>query len=93
MGWAERGWPGLVQGLARVRPVERMSEHQVEVGQERFQFFFQVHHGGKVAAADDLPHDNAEHDFDLIQPRTVLGEIHEADAMRPVGQELTPRDL
>jgi hypothetical protein len=62
-----------------------MSEHQIEVSQERFQLGFQVCHRGEVAAADDLPHDDAEYDFDLIQPGTVLGEIHEADAMFRVG--------
>lgn len=72
VGRAEWRWPGLVQGLAGVRPVEGMSEYQVEVGQERFQFRFQVFHRSEVAATDDLPHDDAEHDFDLIQPGTMF---------------------
>ena len=72
VGRAERRWPGLVQGLAGVRPVEGMCEYQVEVGQERFQFRLQVFYRGEVAAADDLPHHDAEHDFDLIQPGTMF---------------------
>ena len=55
VGRAERRWPGLVQGLAGVRPVEGMCEYQVEVGQERFQFRFQVFYRGEVAAADAFP--------------------------------------
>jgi hypothetical protein len=72
VGRAEGRWPGLVQGFAGVGPVEGMGEYQVEVGQEGFQFCFQVFPRGEVAAADDLPHHDTEHDFDLIQPGTMF---------------------
>ena len=81
VGWAERRRLVLDEGLARVGPIKRVGQRQVVVAQKGPQLFFQIGDRGEVAAADDLAHDGAEHDFNLIQPRAVLGQEHEADAM------------
>ena len=79
--------------LAGVGPIEGMGQDQVEIVQKGPQLGFQVGDGGEVAAADHFTHHDAEDDFDLIQPGTVLGQEHEADAMGVVRQEGPPRGL
>ena len=93
MGWAEGRGAVVGEGFAGVGPVEGMGHREVEVVQKRSQLRFEVGHGCEVAAADDLPHHNAEDGLDLIQPRTVLRQEYEADAMLRSGQEFTPRGL
>ena len=60
-------WSGL-QGASGVGPLERLGEYLIEVGDKRQQFVAEVGHGGEIAAADDLAHDHAEDDLDLIEP-------------------------
>ena len=87
MGWAE-GWGlELDERLAGVGPIKGVSQCQIEIVQTGTQLGFQVGDGGKVAAADHFTLHDPEHDFDLIQPGTVLGQEHEADAMGGVRQK------
>ena len=76
-----------------VGPSERTGHRFVEVVQEALQFDFQVRHRREVAATDDLSHHNAEDHLDLVQPRTVLGKIHEPDPVAGIRQEFTPAGL
>src|SRR3954451_7051450 len=69
-----------LEGPSRVRPLEWLWEHLVEVLDERQQFRAEFIHRRETAATDDLAHNHPEHDLDLIEPRTVLGRVHEADA-------------
>ena len=78
----------LAQGFARVSPVERMGHGEVVVIQELPKLLLQVSDRRKAPSSNGLPHDDAEHGLDLVQPGAVLGQEHEADAMRFVGQEL-----
>lgn len=93
MGWAEGRGLELDERLAGVGPIKRMSQCQIEIVQKGTQLGFQVGDGGEVAAADDFTLHDAEHDFDLVQPRTVFGQEHEADAMGGVRQEGPARGL
>ena len=78
----------LAQWFAGVGPVERMGHREIVIIQELPKLLFQVSDGWKTASSDDLPHDDAKQGLDLVQPRAVFGQEHEADAMRYVGQEL-----
>ncbi len=81
MGWAVVDAGRLVKRLARVRPLERVGHRAVVVVEEAAEFLFQVVEGGEVPPTNHLPHDDSEHRLHLVQPGTVLGQIHEADAM------------
>ena len=76
----------------RESPAERLGENVIEVLDELNEFPLQIRHRGEAAATDHLPHDHAEDDLNLIEPRCVLGQEHEANAMVLVRQErLTTR--
>src|SRR3954452_3273317 len=79
-----------LEGASRVRPLEWLGEHLVEVLDERQQFRAEIVHRRETAPTDDLAHNNPEHDLDLIEPRAVFGRVHEADAVAPVRQEILP---
>ena len=83
VGWAEVGAVGF-EGLAGVRPIERVGHGFVVVGDEGAEFGVEVRHGGEVAAADDFSHDDPKHRFDLVEPRAVFGQVYEANAVRLV---------
>jgi hypothetical protein len=59
-----------------------------EIGDESHQLLLQIGHGSKVPPADDLAHDHAEDDLNLVQPRHMLRQEHEADAMAALAQKL-----
>ena len=63
--------------LSGVGPSEWTGHRFVKVVQEALQFVFQIRHRREVAATHDLSHHNAEDHLDLVQPRTVLGKVHE----------------
>src|SRR5262249_46657233 len=50
----------------------------------------QVFRRGEVPPADHLAHDDPQDDLHLVHPRTVLGRVDEAHAVRQVTQELLP---
>src|SRR4051794_17496587 len=69
-------------------PFEGLGHHLVEVLNEVQNLRSQVFLGGKTAAADDSPDQDAEPDLHLVQPRAVLRRVDEADAVAGVLQEL-----
>src|SRR5215471_8515368 len=79
-----------LEGASRVRPLEWLGENLVEVIEKRQQFRAEILNRRETAAADDLAHNHPKHDLDLIEPRTVLGRVHEPDAMALLHQELLP---
>ena len=87
MRWAVVGSFGWLQGFAGVSPVEGMGHGRVVVIQESAQLIFEVLEGGEVSASDDFSHDDAEDRLDLVEPGTVLGEVHKADAMRALREK------
>jgi hypothetical protein len=64
-----------LEGASRVRPLEGLGEHLVEVLDERQQFRAEVVHRRETAPTDDLAHNHPEHDLDLIEPRAVFGRV------------------
>src|SRR5205085_5946542 len=84
------GEKSRLKGTSGVSPIERPGEDLVEILQEGLQLALEVLDGGEVAPADHLAHDDTEDDLDLVEPRGVLGQVHEADSMTQVGQELLP---
>lgn len=83
----------LLQRLTGVGPFERMCHHVVIVPQEHAQFVLEILEGFEASAADRLSCDDPEDDFDLIEPRTVLREVDEADTVLGVRQERAAREL
>src|SRR5208337_4758980 len=75
-----RRWLGP-QRTTGVRPLERLGEHPIEVSDEVQQFITQIFHRCERTTPDHLPHDHPEDRFDLVQPRTVLGRIHEPNPL------------
>src|SRR5947209_12619270 len=70
-----------LEHLAGERPLERLGQYLVEVADEVQDLGSQVPLGRKTAPADNPPDQNAEPDLHLVQPRTVLGRVDQADAM------------
>src|SRR3954451_9458311 len=79
-----------LEGASRVRPLEWLGEHLIEVIDKRQQFRAEVVHRRETAATDDLPHNNSKHYLYLVEPRAVFGPVHEPDAMALLRQELLP---
>src|SRR5260370_12806759 len=79
-----------LEGASGVRPLEWLGEHLVEVIDKRQQFRAEIVHRRETATTDGLAHDHPKHDLDLIEPRTVLGGVHEPEAMALLQQELLP---
>src|SRR5271166_1383175 len=73
-----------------IGPLEWLGEYLVEVVDKRQQFRAEIVHRRETAATDDLAHYHPKHDLDLIEPRTVFGRVHDADAMAQFRQELLP---
>src|SRR5947199_8580512 len=71
-------------------PFEGLGHHLVEVLNEVQNLRSQVFLGGKTAAADDAPDQDAEPDLHLVQPRAVLRRVDEADAVAGVLQDSLP---
>src|SRR5262249_47622873 len=82
-----------LQGPAGEGPAEGLRKHLVEVRDETRQLVLQVGRGGEAATSNRLAHDHAKDDLNLIQPRRVLGQVHEANAVVPVRQKPLPRRL
>ena len=84
------GAAALWEGLAGVGPVEGVGHGRVVVGNELSELGLEVGHRGEVAAAQALSVGDAEKDLDLVKPRAVFGQVHEADAVVDVREELAP---
>src|SRR3974377_2041406 len=81
-----RRWFGP-QRTTGVRPVELLCEHPIEILDEVQQLASQVGHRAERPTSDHLPHNHPEDRFDLVQPRTVLGRVHEPNPVAPLRQE------
>src|SRR5580692_12392156 len=76
------------QGTTRVRPPEGMRKHSIEIFDKIRQFITQIIHRFERTTANHFPHDHPKDRLDLVQPRTVLGSVHEPDAVTRIRQEL-----
>src|SRR3954447_3612397 len=85
------GAASLLEGLAGVGPIEGMSHRRVVVDDELSELGLELGHRGEVAAAQALSLEDAEEDLDLVEPRTVFRQVHEADAVTDVREELASR--
>ena len=77
----------FLQRFSGVGPVERVRHRGVVVGDELSELRFQFGHRFEVAAAQTFSLEDAEEDFDLVQPRAVFRQVDEADAVRCVREE------
>jgi hypothetical protein len=93
MGWTVAGAGHFVQGLAGVCPVKWMGHRSVVILQELAELLFQISYGCEVAPSHDFPHDDSKHRLNLVQPRAVLGQVHEPDVMLLVAQKSATRRL
>ena len=91
VGWDEVGAAFFLEGFAGVGPVERMGHGRVGLGDELLELGLPCGHRGDVAAAQALSLEDAEEDFDLVEPRAVFGQVDEADAVSDIREEFTPR--
>src|SRR4051812_27501874 len=69
-------------------PLEGLGHHLVEIRNEVQNLGSQICLGGKTAAANDPPDQDAEPDLHLVQPRRMLRRVDEADAVTGILQEL-----
>jgi len=74
-------WPALIG------PLEGLGHGAVEVVDEGEHFGFEIRDGEKTGAAQQLAHQDAEPDLDLIHPRGVLGGVVEDDLVTWLAQE------
>ena len=68
VGWDEMGAVAFLERLARVSPIEGVGHGRVVVDDELSELGFEGGHRGKVAAAQALSLEDAEEDFDLVEP-------------------------
>lgn len=80
----------LLQGFAGVGPVKGVGNRGIIVLDKLSDFRLQFGHRGEVAPTQAFAMQDTEEDFDLVEPRTVFGQIDEADAVARVREELTP---
>src|SRR5271165_1415253 len=78
------------QRATRVRPLERLGEHMIEILDEFQQLATQIFHRWERTTPDHLPHDHPEDHLDLVQPRAVLRQIHEPNPVARLRQERLP---
>jgi len=78
------------QGTAGVGPAERFGKRAVEVFDEVQQPLLQCFGRLKITTPQNTSHYNAEHDFNLVQPRTVFRQVHEAKPVAVVGEKHLP---
>ena len=77
--------------LSCVGPSERVGHRVVVVVHEFPQLLLQVGNRREVSAPQELSMDNPEDDLDLVEPRTVLRQVDEADPMGNIREELLAR--
>ncbi len=87
VGRAVVGAGRLAERLARIGPVKGMGHRGVVIVEELAELLLQIGHGGEVAPPHDLPHDYPKRRLHLVQPRTVLRQVDEPDAMGRIAQE------
>ncbi|MEX0728406.1 MAG: hypothetical protein WD065_19195 [Planctomycetaceae bacterium] len=68
-----------------------MGDGFIEILDESFEFPDQVGFRAKAAAPHHPAVDDAEYNFDLIEPRTMFRKVHESNAMTGVRKKRPPR--
>ena len=81
----------LLEGFAGVGPVERMGHGRVVVGDELTNLGLEFEHRGEACATQAFSVEDAEEDLDLVEPRTMFGQVDEADAVVDVREKFSPR--
>ena len=79
-------WRGM-QRLAGVGPTKGMGHGDIIIAQEFSQLVFEIGDAGETSAEHNFAIHNAEHNFNLIQPRTMLRRVHEPHAVRQFGEK------
>src|SRR5437762_10130727 len=83
-------WSGM-KWLALISPLERLGHGPIEVRDKRKHLVAQVVDGAKVTAAQQLAHQDAPPDLDLVHPRGVFGRVVEHDRVTRITEECGPR--
>lgn len=91
VGGDERRAAFFLERLAGVGPVEWMGHGRVVVGDELADFRLQVVDRGKAGSAQRFAVQDAEEDLDLVEPRAVFRQEHEADTVGRVREEFAAR--
>ena len=81
----------FLHGLSGVCPSERVGHCGIVIADEFPQLRLQICYRCEVAAAQELPVDNPKDDLDLVEPRTMLRQVDEADPVLEIRQELPTR--
>src|ERR1700684_1362419 len=79
-----------LEDLTRESPFERLGQKLIEIVDKIEDLGAKVCLGGKVASAKHPSGEDAEPDFDLIQPRAMLRCVDKADAVAQVAQKRLP---
>jgi hypothetical protein len=84
------GLPSCHQRLALHRPAERLGHRGIEVGDEALDPLLQMLLRGEIAAAEKLADQDRKPDFDLVDPRGVLGREMLRTGLCCGGSHLSP---
>ncbi len=83
----------LVERLASVSPAEGMGHRLIVVADEVGELIIEFSHRCKAAPAQAFSLNDTEDGLYLVEPRTVLGEVDEPNAMPRIGEELATTGL
>ena len=67
-------------------PVPDLGQVLIVVGDVALDLLSQILQGGKVPSVEDMLAEDAEPDFDRIEPAIVLGRVDKTDAMSGITQ-------
>jgi len=81
MGRNEHRTAFLLEWFAVVGPIERVSHCGVVISNELPDPRLQIGNRFEASTTQTFALNDAKDDLDLIEPRTVLGQVDEADAM------------
>ena len=76
-------------GSTSIGPSERLGKRLVEVINEGSQSLLKIVYAREVTPPQHSPCYDPKNDFDLVQPRSVLWQVNEMDAMAGVRQKLS----
>src|SRR5262245_30930 len=83
----------LLEGPGGVEPLDGFGHGAVEVVDEGQNPVLEILPRGEAGSAEELAHQDAEPNLDLVEPGAVLGGVHEADAVARRRQEGRPAGL
>ncbi len=79
--------------FALVSPLEGFCHRAVVILDKSQDLAFQVFDGFEIASFDDFTNQDAEPNFDLVQPRSMFGCVVENDAVGRVAQKGSARSF